>query len=120
MDNVYMFVDSMGTKRYKNAFGLLHRLDGPAIEWTNGAKTWFKNGSRHRLGGPAVEGYDGAKIWYQEGKIHRSDGPAIISANGKKEWWLKDRLFKTKEDYFNYLSDEDKTKCLFSEDFLNG
>jgi len=120
MDNVYIFIDSMGTKRYKNAFGLLHRLDGPAIEWTDGGKAWYKNGSRHRLDGPAIISFSGDKIWYQEGKLHRLGGPTIVSANGKKEWWFKDRSFKTKEDYFNYLSDEDKAKCLFSEDFLNG
>jgi hypothetical protein len=48
------------------------------------------------------------------------DGPGREFVGGRKEWWLNDIPYKTKEEYFNALSDEAKTKCLFSEDFLNG
>ena len=127
--------------RYNN--GYLHRLDGPAIEWNNGQKEWWQNGELHRLDGPARErkdgtkewiqngkwhrldgpaiyNADGSKAWYQEGKLHRVDGPAREFAGGRKEWWLNDIPYKTKEEYFDALSDEAKAKCLFSEDFLNG
>ena len=50
---------------YQN--GLLHRLDGPAIEYLNGDKFWFQNGKLHRLDGPAVERVDGKCFWYIEG-----------------------------------------------------
>ena len=40
--------------------GLLHRDDGPAIEWINGDKYWYKNGKLHRIDGPAVEWTDGS------------------------------------------------------------
>ena len=68
--------------------GVLHRVDGPAIEYTNGTKEWFLNGQRHRADGPAVEWDNGTKFWYQSGQLHREDGPAFERANGYKEWYL--------------------------------
>jgi hypothetical protein len=32
---------------YHNEKGLLHRLDGPAVEWNNGDKWWCLNGNFH-------------------------------------------------------------------------
>jgi len=97
MDNEsYMEIDGFGNKTWKNKKGLLHRLDGPAVEQEDGTKAWFQNG-----------------------KLHREDGPAAIHFYGTKEWWLNDIFYKTKEEYFDNLSDEAKTKCLFSKDFLN-
>jgi hypothetical protein len=34
--------------------GLIHREDGPAVEYDNGDKSWMVHGERHRLDGPAV------------------------------------------------------------------
>jgi len=90
-------IDSSKTKRWRNKSGKLHRLDGPAVEYDSGNKEWFKNE-----------------------KLHRLDVPAIIYTNGYKEWWINGAKYKTKESYFDALSDEAKEKCLFSEDFLNG
>jgi len=53
------------TEWYKN--GKLHRLDGPAIEFADGAKMWYQNGLKHRIGGPAVEYKNGYKEWCIEG-----------------------------------------------------
>lgn len=50
---------------YRNQFGQLHRVDGPAIEWDSGT----------------VE-------WYLDDRLHRVDGPAIIRADGSQEWWV--------------------------------
>ena len=44
-----------GTRRYYNSAGELHREDGPAIEWYNGACEWFQNNQLHRTDGPAIE-----------------------------------------------------------------
>jgi len=86
-----------------------------------GDKIWKTNdGKFHRLDGPAIEFNDGYKEWWFEGRIHREDGPAILYKNGGKSWFLNDILYRSKEEYFNSLSDEAKAKCLFSEDFLNG
>ncbi len=113
-------IDIYGTKMWRNAKGQLHRLDGPASEWVNGSKKWYKDGRLHRLDGPAVVFFNGYIEWRIEGKLHREDGPAVVFAGGNKQWWLNDYLYQTKEDWFDALSNEGKAKCLFSEDFLNG
>jgi hypothetical protein len=113
-------IDEFGTKTWMNKNGKLHRLDGPAIECTDGENHWYKHGKRHRLDGPAIEGIRGRKEWWVNGVIHREDGPAFIFSSGRKSWYLNDVRYVTKESYFDALSDEAKAKCLFSEDFLNG
>jgi len=46
--------------------GVLHRENGPAIEFSTGSKFWYKEGKRHRVNGPAIEFVDGEKRWYIE------------------------------------------------------
>ena len=46
---------------------MLHRLDGPAIEFSNGNKRWYQNDCLHRLDGPAIEWSDGTREWYING-----------------------------------------------------
>ena len=60
-------VNSFGTRRYYNSNGEFHRIDGPAVEWTNGNKLWCQNGLKHRTDGPAIELTDGTKEWYING-----------------------------------------------------
>jgi hypothetical protein len=52
-----------------------------------GTKLWYLRDELHRINGPAVEWTDGNKQWRLHGKLHREDGPANEYANGK-EWWL--------------------------------
>lgn len=59
-------VGSDGSRRYYNNLGQLHRDDGPAVEYT-----------------------DGARLWYQSGVLHRTNGPATVRAGGYCEWWIK-------------------------------
>lgn len=33
---------------FKKGTNVIHRLDGPAAEWTDGHKEWRVNGERHR------------------------------------------------------------------------
>ena len=80
--------DEYGTIRWYNEEGQLHREDGPAIEWDDGHKAWYKNDQLHREDGPAAEWANGHKEWYINGELHREGGPAIEKANGDKEWWL--------------------------------
>ena len=68
--------------------GKLHRLDGPAIERADGAKTWYVDGKLHRMDGPAMEWASGTKAWWVDNKRHRLDGPAFELADGYKEWWV--------------------------------
>ena len=62
-------VDKYGdTYYYKyREMQILHREDGPAIEYFSGSKSWWIDGKRHRLDGPAVERVDGYKEWWIEG-----------------------------------------------------
>jgi hypothetical protein len=77
--------------------GKLHRETGPAIESANGSKSWYLNGKRHREDGPAIEWHDGYKEWYLNGKLHREDGPAVEYADGYKEWWLNGKSVTQEE-----------------------
>ena len=61
-------VDEYGSRRYYNTNGLLHRTDGPAVEYADGDKSWYQNGQLHRIDGPAVEWADGIKEWYINGE----------------------------------------------------
>ena len=70
--------------------GVIHREDGPAIEYHNGDKLWYINGHLHREDGPAAEQY-GDKAWCLHGKIHRENGPAIERADGSKQYWVNDK-----------------------------
>ena len=57
-------IDSFGTKRYF-LNRVLHREEGPAIEYIDGEKHWYKNGELHRENGPAIERANGTKKWYK-------------------------------------------------------
>lgn len=98
METYKVTVEDDGTIRYyKPETGKLHRVDGPAIECTNGTKFWYLDGNIHREDGPAVEWANGNKEWYLDGKSHRVDGPAIECADGHKSWWLNDKLLTEKQ-----------------------
>ena len=73
---------------YRNQFGQLHRVDGPALVYANGTQLWYLNDQLHRVDGPAVEYPDGMCSWLINGQLHRLDGPAIIRADGSQEWWV--------------------------------
>lgn len=65
-----------------------HRLDGPAVEFTDGSKIWYQNDRLHRTDGPAIEYAHGTKKWYQNGQLHRTDGPAVKWADRDQEYWI--------------------------------
>ena len=90
-------VDSHGTKIWKNKNGQYHRTDGPAIEYTDGYKSWYVNGFLHRTDGPACESADGYKSWWVNGFLHRTDGPAVEYVNGSKYWYLSGQRLTEQE-----------------------
>ena len=67
----YVTVDVLGNSRwYKDAkCKILHRENGPAVEWHNGVKFWYQNDQLHRTDGPAVEWADGDEFWYINGRM---------------------------------------------------
>lgn len=101
-DDFSMCVENyLGTKRWYDAPGHLHRSDGPAVVCHTGTKQWWMNGRLHRLDGPAIEWADGQKEWFIDGKRHRLDGPAIELSRS----WFVDKYFvddnecKTQEQF---------------------
>ena len=91
MKPVYIMIGDRGDKHYYSdrRMMILHREDGPAIEYPHGYKEWWRNGWLHRENGPAMEWSDGSKFWYAHGEFHREDGPAVEYVNGYKEWYLE-------------------------------
>ena len=64
--------------------GLIHREDGPAVEFDSGTKYWLVNGLLHRLDGPAVELDSGHKEWWIEGRKY-SDLEYFETLNADKQ-----------------------------------
>jgi hypothetical protein len=77
-------IDEWGNKFWKNSSGKLHRLDGPAIDRSNGDKSWWVDGKRHRTDGPAIEWSNGFKEWQVNGECLGYDDNGF--------WALWDRL----------------------------
>lgn len=84
-------IDTYGTRQWYNERRLLHRTDGPAVEYTDGSYLWYHNGRPHREGGPAFVWCTGDREWFLRGARHRTDGPAMIYPDGQEEWWINDR-----------------------------
>ncbi len=61
-------VNEFGTKVWYNKKGQEHRLDGPAIEYRDGGKDWYKNGKRHRCSGPAIVWSSEYRDWFIDGQ----------------------------------------------------
>ena len=89
------WINSDGTfnKYWKIKYGKLHREDGPAIEYFNGIREWFKNGLRHR-----------------------EDGPAVIWENGAHEYYLNGKEY-TKEDYWKEIEKIRRERKRKKDDF---
>jgi len=103
MTKVYSKMDEYGNIRwYKEGTYLLHRDDGPAVEYLNGDKVWYQNGELHRIDGPAINHFNGSKWWIINGKLHRTEGPALEYEDGDKEYWLNNKHYsniKTNEEW---------------------
>lgn len=80
MQEKYIKIDEYGTKIYykDREMSIIHRNDGPAIEYSSGSKEWWVDGVMHREDGPAaILVSKPRKEWWINGKLHREDGPAI-------------------------------------------
>jgi len=101
----FIHIDKYGNTRYyaDKAMEIFHRLDGPAIEYSDSSKSWYVNGKLHRLDGPAIEYSKGYKAWYVNDTRHRLDGPAIEYSDGYKEWYVDGQYF-TEAEFINFTS----------------
>ena len=108
-----------GTRtEWYNLEGNYHRENGPAIEFSNGYKSWWINGQRHRENGPAVEYTNGDKEWWINGQLHRTDGPAIEYANGNKSWYINGKKYS--EQSFNEYIKKQNKPCLGKKVIVDG
>lgn len=64
----------------------IHNDNGPACQTTT-SKYWRINGVLHREDGPAIQYSGGSELWYLNGKLHREDGPALTTPGGEDQWW---------------------------------
>ena len=85
--NKFYYSDGTTSSTYDDT-KVLHRTDGPAVEYADGSKFWYINDQRHRTDGPAIELANGDKYWYINGQRHRTDGPAVECADGNKYWYV--------------------------------
>jgi len=89
MFKIFSETDKLGTIYwYIEGTFILHREDGPAVEWYTGDKFWYLNGKTHRVDGPAIEYANRIKVWCQNDMRHRTDGPAVEYSNGENQYWL--------------------------------
>lgn len=85
---------------------LLHRENGPAIEYACGDKMWFYQGSLHRENGPAVM-ISGKHEWHHHGKLHREDGPAILDlTTGDASWYQNGILHRNDGPAIDFEGDK--------------
>lgn len=75
-----IFLDELGYK---------HCVNGPAVEFKDGYKAWYRHGIFHREDGPAIIDPEDGNFWYVNGQQHREDGPAIEYHDGRQEWWYR-------------------------------
>jgi hypothetical protein len=61
-----------------------------------------KTGQLHREGGPAIEWRDGRKYWYRYNECHRLDGPAIENEQGVNMYYVDGRRF-TEDEFYRYV-----------------
>ena len=77
-----------------NYIKVLHRIDGPAIEYRNNDYTWYKDGLKHRDNTIKASSKESDLLrWYKNGKLHREDGPALIT-DFKYEWYKDGQLHR--------------------------
>ena len=96
MNHIKIYPNPNGRKEYYSN-DLLHREDGPAIEYNDGSKEYWINGIQHREDGPAVEHETGTKEYWIVGKLHREDGPAIEYSDGDIEYYLCGKEYSYEE-----------------------
>ena len=81
---------SDGTVRSKiwiNEEEQVHRGDGPAVEYSNGRREWYKNGKLHRENGPSLVWYEGSHSYYLNNKEY-----------AKEEYWKEIEKIKKERE----------------------
>jgi hypothetical protein len=90
--------------QWHDDYGQYHRVNGPAVIWSNGDEEYYCHGKRHRVDGPAVilyfddedENYNEVRIkgdmfWFQHDVIYREKGPSIVlvaDTDGTRQFYI--------------------------------
>ena len=98
------------TTWYKNK--LIHRDDGPDIEYLNGSKEYWVNGNLHRENGPAII-TDRYMAWYRNGQLHRENGPAVEFGFKYKQWFINGKSHRIDGPALEYFDG-------YKERYING
>jgi hypothetical protein len=79
-------VSSIGTKRWFDKKGRLHRLDGPAFIYSDGYEEWYRHGKLHRDDGPAIIWpSENQFVWYKDGEPYEPSAHEIMVWKMKKK-----------------------------------
>ena len=78
----------------KDFTGICKILDDKSI-------CYCKNGKIHREDGPAIIYRNGATYWYLNGLQHRESGPAIDFDRHRKSWYYKDICYGRNNEFTN-------------------
>lgn len=62
-------IDQAGSEYWTRADDrtVIHREDGPAITWDDGARFWYYDGVNHNENGPSAIYADGSMHWHYHG-----------------------------------------------------
>ena len=83
----YFYPNGTFDKVWRNEKERYHREDGPAYEYSDGRRCWYKDGQWHREDGPALVWYEGSRRYFLNGKEYT-----------KEEYWKEvERLKKGRE-----------------------
>ena len=82
-DGVEIKVERDGTRLWY-LHSVLHRDDGPAVEYPNGQKWWFQFGKQHREDGPAIERPDARSSGFVMGSVTETTVQLLSTPMGAK------------------------------------
>ena len=107
----------LGVTKSKNNECLHSYYGYPAFQ-TQYLKFWYVDGKIHRIDGPAVEHSDGSKYWFIDNKLHRLDDPAVELVDGSKYWYIYG--INLTEEEFDFWSKDwnEETEIMFKLSFL--
>lgn len=96
---------------FKAGTEILHREDGPAMEYADGSKMWYFNGNRHREDGPALIREDGTEHWYLNGEAVTEE--EVMGSKDNKDYQVGgDHYAKQSIQPWDYME-----ACMSEEEF---
>ena len=66
MSSVFYYSDGI-ILNYRDRRKILHRVNAPSVEFSNGDRFWHRYGHLHREDGPAVSWHNGDTYWFMHG-----------------------------------------------------